>query len=289
MTDPKLIVKKADGTLLFDTRLITYGLVSSGYMKYIVSWSRRRFRGGNVDPAIGANWSPSADVPPGSGDALYGFTVQNARSPIAFITNGGSLNTISRNPDGSCTFFYTGASEASKFYCFDLMADNIAGRPFLKTRRADGVLTFNSLQPPLNILSSIQAPPAGPPFQGQNVDPYAGGFGTEVQSAIAGNATYRYQVDIAVPGAGEIAAHLPWSRGGTVITRIPPSFRYSHGLVEGAYGRNGGMSFVFNVAGGTPYEPLADPVVVTRFNGIVANPRPVALLISLAPLPFPYN
>jgi len=289
MTDPKLIVKKVDGSILFDTRKITYGLVKSGNMAYIQSWSRRFYRGNNLDPAYGTSWSESTIGGQGTGmDDVYGFTVMNAHSPIAFITGGGCLNTINRNPDGSCTFFYTATNASCKFFCFDLMSDFISGRPYLKTYLSDGTLSFNSLQPPLNISTAVQAPAYTTGGVGGTTAPYDGGYVSYVNTLFASVRFYR-----SVPLAPNIeyAAHLPWTRGGTVqpTVNIGASSGQQHGLIEGCFGVVGGIYFSFCEVGTTPQSIGLTTIANTIFKGIVPSPRPTALVITTAGLPFPFN
>ena len=290
MADPKLIVTKSDGTLLFDSRKITYGLVRSGSMQYLETWSRRLYRGGNQDPAYGTSWSASGLTGSGANfsDDMYGFTIPNARSPIAFITGSGSLNTIRKSAGGSATFIYSGASVNSRFFCFDLMSDTLPGKPYLKTFLPSGVLTFNSLQPPLRVIRSIQAPPAGGGL------PYAGG-GIEFFGRSSGGApfgfTTRFSYTMQLTPGVSYAAHCPWSRGCTIQPNANNTFIYRQqiGLIEGCAGSVGLIYFQYNPAGGTPNPLDVPPVGVNTFRGIVADPRPVALLIDTANYPFPFN
>lgn len=294
MADPLLIVRDESSNLLFDTRNITYGLVKSGYMSVLEYWTRRTFKGGNVDPAIGANWTESTVeyAPATNNDVICGFTVANARSPICFITGGGSLNSINRNSDGSATFYYTGATSSSKFYCYDLMSDFMPGTTFLKTFRNDGVLTFNSLQPPLNILTTVEAPAAGGFDQRGGVyRPYDLGSGSFFRSPLVGMATYRFYVKINL-NVGECAVHLPWSRGAQVRASYQNSTQKTyHGVAEGAFGGLNEVNFCFVEAGGTPNELAVDFTgqVGTYYAGFVQSPRPVAMVVSTATLPFPFN
>lgn len=292
MTDPKLIVRDPNGNLLFDTRKITYGLVKSGYMTLLQYWTRRVFKGGNIDPTVGANWTESRVVyaPARDTDALHGFTVLNARSPIAFITGGGSLNAITRNPDGSATFFYTGASDTSKFFCFDLMSNDIVGKPSLKTFKADGTLTFNSLQPALNVITTYEAPPPRTaPGISYVAEPYTGGYGVWARLPQVGMGTYRYYINIPLGGGVEYAANLPWSRGAQCRAFQAPSTTQFHGVVEGCFGGNGSITFCFCEAAGTPNEIGWNGMSATTYSGLAVTPRPVAMVISTSNLPFPFR
>ncbi|MBV4477849.1 hypothetical protein [Pseudomonas botevensis] len=281
----RIVVTKESGELLFDTTKICYGLVKSGNFTFIENWSRYYLRSA-ADPGNGASWSPD----PVRVDPAHGFTVVNAISPIVFITGSGCLNGVSRSGN-SMTFIYINADENTKYYCFDLMANNIAGSPYLKTFLEDGRLSFNSLQPPLNVIAAVPAPAKPEPWPGNLSGwyrtTYAGGYNIQRRN---GNApAMDCRVDIAL-GGEEYAAHLPWSRA-AVCMNSSAGPGYTVSASEGAYGRTGGISFMFGAAGATtigfttqgPGVPAGD-----NFWGI-PDVAPTALVIRTAGLPFPYQ
>lgn len=289
---------KENGVLLFDTNLICYGLVKSGYLQYSQSWSRRQLRSNNLDPNNGGNYTPvSVTYDSTHTDGLWSFTIYNQISPIVFITGSGTLNGTSISGN-SITFFYSNASNSTKFYCFDLMANNIAGSPYLKTYDTSGRITFNSLQPPLNVIGAIQAPAPGPLDRfGRYTTCYQNGYNArqaELGPASPNRKPRAYSiVDIAL-GATEYAVNLPFSRSCTIndlfsFNGFDSSTQY--GMQEGAYGRYGGISFMFGPSAGTSQAPLftSGQALPCSFVNIPTDRYPVALLISTANYPFPYN
>jgi hypothetical protein len=283
----KLVVTKSTGEQLFDTSLIAYGLVKSGNMVYIESWTRRELKSAQLDPNDGGNWRESVTTTDGLACPLFGFTVTNCQSPIVFIVGTGCLQGTTRSGN-TMTFMYANADNNTKFYCFDLMANNFPGSPFLKTFKNDSTTTFNSMQNPLNVVAAIQAPAAQTSGQ---VLPYVGGYGFRRSSAAVGGVSTGlysaadYRVDISV-GSGEYAAFLPWSRNAG-ISDVDSSSYPQYSISEGAYGRIGGISFMFGASGACTQAP-GPAIPVATFNS-VPTVYPTALVIATAGLPFPFN
>jgi hypothetical protein len=290
-----LLVYKDTGELLFDTNLISYGLVKSGYMVYLNSWTRKIMPDTSKDPNNGANWTQTTAISGTNGaDSTHGFTVYNTISPIVFIVGSGCL--VGSSVSGSAiTFHYTNADTNTRYYCFDLMADNLGGSTFLKTWDATGRITFNSLQPPLNVVAAIQAPsPGGTDGAGRYLTVYAGGANrmrqAEQNGQVAKSESY---IDIPLSAGVEYAAYLPWSRGCGINDLFDPHafpyIRYSGS--EGAYGRVGGISFIMGATGGTTqaYPSVAGQTVPCSFDNLPTDRYPVALVIHTAGLIFPYN
>ena len=287
---PQLIVNKSDGSLLFDTSKITYGLVKSGYLAYSSSWTRRLLKSAQLDPGEGTNWTNSASVnDPSKYDQMYSFTVSNARSPIVFIVGSGVLNG-STTSGTDITFHYSNASTSTKFYCFDLMYDGFAGSPYLKTYNTSGVLTFNSLQPPLNIAGTYIPPaPTAPSGAWSVQSPYTGGYAQSRQASVADYTSVKmdYIYDVALGAGVEYAVYLPWSRGGA-CNDSQTAAPCMYGVGEGAYGRVGGISFMFGAFGGTTVVSGTAPRPTGWYN-IPSDRYPTALIITTANLPFPFN
>ena len=290
----QLKVSKDNGQLLFDTNYITYGLVKSGYMVFINAWTRKVLKSAQLDPNDGNNWTlTTASSSLNFADGMWGFTVTNAKSPIVFIVGSGTLNgtQVSGN---NITFFYSNASTTTKFYCFDLMGDSIAGSPYLKTYNTSGIITFNSLQPALNIVAAVQAPTPGVLDQfGRYTTVYTGGYNFKRQNNQGQLvAQWESRVDITL-GAFEYAACLPWSRS-CGISDMTEGNAFSHTMYsgsEGAYGYTGGVSFIMGASGGTTNtnpntSGYASP---GSFFNLPTDRYPVALVIKTAGLPFPYN
>lgn len=288
-------VSKENGQLLFDTSLICYGLVKSGYMTYQQTWTRRSLRSAQLDPNDGASWTPSAvTAATNLGDSLYGFTLDNALSPIVFIVGTGCLAGSSRS-GSSLTFFYANADANTRFYCFDLMQDNIPGSPYMKTWTNSGVITFNSLQPPLNVVANIQAPtPGATDVYGRYQTTYVGGYNVHRQTSGGPNQDVTKvdsRVDIALAPGVEYAAYLPWSRSCGIADMYPgnvfPFTMYSGS--EGAYGRVGGISFMFGAAAGTTQSYPSNVGWQSSFYNLPTDRYPIALVVQTAGLPFPYR
>lgn len=286
---------KDNGQILFDTSLICYGLVKSGYMTYLSSWTRKVLRSAQLDPNEGASWTTTTSQSgTASADSMFGFSVQNALSPIVFIVGTGCLQGTSIS-GSTMTFFYANADANTKFYCFDLMADNMAGTTFLKTYDVNGRITFNSLQPPLNVSAAIQAPgPGSVDIYGRYITTYAGGYNVHRQTSTGGEVTKTdSRVDIAIGSGVEYAAFLPWSRSCRINDLFPGNvFAFTqYSGAEGAYGRTGGISFMFGAAGGTTqaYPTVSGQATPCSFENIPTDRYPVALVITTANMPFPFN
>ena len=250
-----------------------------------------------LDPTNGNNWDRSqirSDTR--FGDGLWGFTVTDARSPIVFLHGSGCLSGTIKNGT-SLTFLYSNATTDTRFYCFDLMSNSAQGSPYLKTyRESDGVLTFNSLQPPLNIIHSISPPPPEPPYGGYIPSTYLGGR-TQSRQNMTGAPTNLsmqtdciYDVDL---GSGvTYATYLPWSRSAGIYDIRSRDFR-SYGVHEGAYGRVGGISFIFGASAGTtefiPRVGLPGDPYYTSYASVPTDRYPIALSIDATNLPFPFN
>lgn len=288
-----------NGVILFDTNLISYGLIKSGYLQYSQSWTRRELSSVNLDPNNGANYTPVQILNNSTyTDGLWAFTVYDSVSPIIFITGPGTLNGT--NVSGNAkTFLYSNATNSTKFYCFDLMSNNIAGSPYLKTYDTTGRITFNSLQPPINIIGAVQAPaPGALDMFGRYTTTYVNGYNTK-QSELGPASPYRRPraystVDIALSPGLEYAVNLPFSRSCTIndlfsFNGIDSSTQY--GMQEGAYGRVGGISFMFGPSAGTSQSPLntSGQALPCSFINIPTDRYPIALLINTASYPFPFN
>ncbi len=225
---------------------------------------------------------------------MFGFTVAGAKSPIVFITGSGCLSGVSRSGD-SITFIYANADANTKFYCFDLVADNIVGSPYLKTYDDSGNITFNSLQPPLNVIASIKAP--GPPssFNGWHATTYEGGFNSVRRYSSASSfASIDSIVNIQLSTNSEYAASLQWARSAGVFHKEQEFLGiYIYSVSEGAFGRVGGISFMFGASGATTNQyndkPGASPYFPASFRNIPTDRLPLALVIETTGLPFPYN
>lgn len=178
---------------------------------------------------MGGNWEERGNY----NDQVFGFSVANVTAPIVFIVGHGVFAGTSKAGNVT-TFNYSDASAGTKYYCFDLMKDGGAG-PALRTYKEDGTLTFNSRQSPLNIVAAVRAPDPGPRQGVWHALVYTGGYnerynGTLTPYGRTSYASVRSSVDIPLVGMGEVAAFLPWSRGGRLC------FLHVHGI---QYSRRG--------------------------------------------------
>lgn len=282
-----LIVRKPDGSVLFDTQYITHGLVKSGYLQAEGNWGRFYLRSLNLDPNDGRNYNQGTT----GGDPMFSITVNNAINPICFIVGKGTLQGTERTGN-TLKFFYTGGDTTTKAYVFDLMSDNVAGnKPWLKTRRQDGTISFNSLQVPLNIAYTVQAPgPAALDQYNRYSNPYAGGAWQSIQKS--GTFIAHAVVDVGLPSGIEYAAFLNFSRGcqaylSPALTGIDTRVI---SMSEGAYGKVGGIGFMFSPAGATAendYNGFISPP--GSVVGLPTDRYPVALVVTTSNLPFPFN
>jgi len=292
MSNAKLVVKKADGTLLYDTGNISYGLVKSGYLSYNSNWRRWSLRAINLDPNLASSWRESG-VP---GDDQYGFTVDNPQSPIVFLVGRGTATGVTVS-GSTKTYLYAGASAATKYYCFDLMRNDSLPGPWLKTRSKDsGQITFNSNQNPMNVVASIRAPEPGPLDRfGRPVFTYVGGRNERIAFfSRAGSAIAHSLVDVNLDAGTEYAAFLPWNRSCGIIDASPSSDGGApmvYGMTEGAFGRVGGISFFFAPPGRTTedYWSTSNTGVSYSYINLPTSRFPSALVIKTAGLPFPFN
>lgn len=286
----QLIVRKEDGSILFDTSKISYGLIKSGYMSLIENWGRYVLTQG-ADPTFGGNWYQDNSRL----DPVYGFSVAGAKSPIIFIVGKGVVAGTKIAGD-TMTFLYTCADANTKFYCFDLMVDKGTG-PKLKCYNDQGVLTFNSIQAPMNVITAVTPPNVGTSgaYGGTVLTAYAGGTNQIIRGDLTERSpSFHSILDIPIAGGGEVAAFLPWSRSFTGIQRLGivenVPIIYSH--AEGCYGGQNKVTFMFGVAGTTTQgndSPTVAPEVLACYRSVFNEPKPTALVIRTAGLPFPFT
>jgi hypothetical protein len=273
---------KEDGSLLFDTEKITYGLLKSGYLALLTTWPRLNYRSANLDPNDGSSWSESSYR-----DNIFGFSVTGAVAPIVFISGLGVSVGSSRAGD-TTTFYYTGATISTKYYYFDSMRDTLTGAG-LKCYSSGGTLTFNSLQCPLNIFETITAPPPPPSviIAGRTawLLPYVGATITNTSISPGGPPNVLSSVILPLP-PGEYAASLPFSRSITMGGR-DGYYPDMVAAAEGAAGVSNGVRFMFTVAART--TQLLSTTYSEAFYNIPTDRYPTAMIIRVENLPFPFN
>lgn len=294
-----LIVQREDGSVMFDTSKISYGLVKSGYLtdvgavnRWVCTTSACR-----ADPSWGGNWTENGSY----NDRVCTFSVKGSKAPIVFLSGSGVF--IGTEDAGDVkTFKYMDATANTKFFCFDLM-DNIGSGPALRTFTDQNVLTFNSRQPPLNIVRAIQPPGKGVPANSTNTGwyytVYAGGYSERFniysRNGYSFYGSVRSSLDIALPGLGECAAFLPWARGIKSAFRTDANGMGSYsadgvGLTEGCFGTATGIRFTCTVGRCSmgSYAPTSVPTDMC-FRDIPEDRFPTALVIQTVNLPFPFE
>lgn len=276
--------------MLFDTNYIVHGLVKSAYLVADETWPRKYLRSSQLDPNQGGSYEDSFRA----GDQMFSITVTDASSPFVFITGKGCLQGATRTGN-TIKFYYSGASTSTKAYVYDLMRDMPGAPPYLKTRNQAGQITFNSLQVPLNVAFSIQAPaPSALDQYGRYPSPYAGGSWQLVRAQTASvDPVAHFVVDVALVAGREYAVFVNFSRGTTgfwsdTMTGVNPQ---AVGMSEGAYGRVGGISFMFGPAGATTDISLSSIAysLPASVSGLPTDRYPTALVVETTILPFPYN
>lgn len=285
---PSLIVRKQSGVVLFDSKYIVHGLVKSGYLQTDEVWQRKIIRASNVDPNLGSSWVDGG-LP---GDPMYSITVNNCISPICFIVGKGCLQGTTRSGN-TMKFIYSGGDTNTKAYVFDMMQDNLPGTAFLKLRNETGVVTFNSLQVPLNIAYAIQPPgPSAVDRFGRPQSPYDGANWQIIrQQSFSGVPILHSVLDIALTPGIEYAAFLNYSRTCTGYWASTGANVQIVGMSEGAYGRVGGISFMFGAAGATTTAGPSDVSysIPASVNNVPTDRYPLALVIPTGNLPFPFG
>lgn len=284
-----LIVRKEDGSILFDTSKITHGLIKSAYLVADGEWYRFVIRGINLDPSQRSSYTQTAA--PFPGERMHSISVSDAVNPICFIVGKGTLQGTERSGN-NFKFYYASASTSTKAYIFDLMNDNVQGNPpWLKCRLPNGTISFNSLQVPLNVAYAIQAPPPADVDRFGKRQPYVSTRWDYVGYNNGSGQINGYDMvtDIDLESGVEYASFLNFSRGADQWFTEPTLTII--GASEGSYGRVGGISFMFGPAGETTDNRAnTNQIPGVSLNGLPTDGfYPTALVVRTANLPFPYR
>lgn len=284
---------KQDGTLLFDTDRICYGLVKSGYLQLIERWPQKYLRSANLDPNDGGSWANDGTA----GEPIFGITVPNFKSPIVFLVGDGA-QTGEVISGTSKTILFVGASASTKAYVFDLMYDAGPITGFKCFRESDGALTFNSGQPPLNVIATVAAPALSAPvpgtqFNGFRYNVYAGGSNVFPAPLVSTDYPQIKSYGTVSLGSGELAACLTFSRQAAVCYGYEQGFagaggqNYIYGSHEGACGGNGIVRFMFCKSAATTRTTFSNQQ--SFWYDIPTAVNPSALVIRAYSYPFPFN
>lgn len=295
------VAYKEDGSKLFETQYISYGLIRSGYMQYIKSLPTYILRSAQLDPTDESNYRETPDV-----DPVYGFSVAGAVAPLVFIEGTGKYVGASYD-NGVTTFMYMYASANTKFFYFDTMRNFPIGAGIKTFRDTPGnELSFNSAMVPLDIDHSVFFPPVPPqvhpslprfvyvPFEGGSLSwtrPVEGGsynaYITVKRFWPLG--PYRYA---AMPtfsrafGNGRMdSMDIPMDPN---VSQRGTSFIASGASSDGAYGMEGGIMFLAIDAFRRSYIPVNNFGPMSYWD-VPRDRLPQVLVIRSDILPFPYS
>lgn len=271
-----LKVRNISNQIVVDSAYITMGLVKSGNMVYIET-RQRYYQQYKNSPTM---------YPFGRFDEVYGLTVR-ASAPIVFI-HGRGVCIGSVENSGVITYYYAGASTNTQYWVFDKMSNRGAGAK-LRVRATDGTVTFDSSQPPLNILTSVTPPlpEKYSPKYGGNGSGYVGGS-TYTEGPSNGKRVYGQLTVASI--VGKLAVHCPWSRAATHTD--PQVISGSTSAYEGCYGGYSSVTFCFCTESGAYYNPWVDlslDAPAPKFYGIPIDRVPSSTVIEVSNLPFPYD
>lgn len=290
--------QRDDGTPLFDASLICYGLRESGYLVEKTRWTRYYLKSAQLDPSDASNYAETGAV-----DPLMGFTVTGAIAPIVFI-NGQGISAGSSFANGETTFYFAGATSTTKFFYFDTMRNEGLSTGF-KTFKDDAAntLTFNSAMVPLNIIATHLCPPPSSELPGwPGVRTYAISGGTNRNrryhrafgSTTAVAACFMESSFFAM-ASGNLAACATFSRNfatgmqdGTPGIGYSPRRGASGAGMDGVYGGAGGIYWSTIDATHSP-DIINNTYGVTGYWGVPTDRYPLALVINIDNLPFPYT
>lgn len=267
-----LVVKKEDGSILYDTRKITYGLVKSGPVTSLgLIWRR---------------WQPSGAAS-FFYDYVYSFRVTNAIAPIVFVTGASSRPWPSR--EGSdIVFYFTGLVGNIKVYCFDEMQSIYSGAG-LRTRRDDDVVTFNSLQYPLNVVG-VSTPPPPVAFGGGRYYAFNGaGYSERIVIQPTAQGFYaECTLPVKLTGGISYAAYIPWSRSMIFGAQATGAGIWYNTSNEGCYGGVGEINHVF-AADGMGTSDSQNGYGIGVRSPPASDRQPTCSYIDTSQYPYPFN
>lgn len=279
----RLITRSEDGKIIIDSNYICMGLIKTGYMQSLGSWQRYRRESANS----------SNMIPYSQFDPVHGFTVR-ATAPLVFVSGRSVFHRAERVGE-NITFYFGASSTTARYFVFDLMSERQQAAKLL-LRNRDGVVTFDSLQLPLNVLGTV-IPPL-PQYQNSQLQgfgvPYAGGSSSFTGS---GNFTTAFCTWTTNPVGGigkDLAANIPWNRGANNTWNV--NYETAFSSIEGVYGNGSSISFMFMTEAGGNFNnfaraPFPQNLVIglPAFMYVPVDRRPEASFIDVTNLPFPYD
>lgn len=280
------------GELLFDTNYLTYGLVKADFMEEVRYWPRWSLSSIDLNPNDPASYSQTQAL-----DPIYGFSVVGAVSPIVFIQGSGVEYGSSKLGDVT-TYYFAKAGPGTKYFCYDRMQD-FGPSAGLKTFADDeaNTLTFNSIQPPLNIVAFLTPPAPARNSLGNYSHVYTGASKNFSRAPGVTKGTAYLTDSFSMPvGTAGYAASITFSRTysiGRHDTSPPraaaPNMAASSylGGMEGCFGTATGVTFIAIDAPRT--QMIVGSNAIPTQYGDVPSLLPNALVIKADALPFPYD
>lgn len=292
---------KEDGTILFDSQYITYGLLKSGPLRAVDVWRRYLLRSLGLNPNDESSWrqtNPHA--------LIAGIDVTDSQSPIVFTT--GDAVRIGEYVSGNQrTLLFWAADPNCKAYVFDLMRDR-GGKTGMQCFNESGVLTFTTDMPPLNIFATIPSPALDAiipgtgnlEFPNQQHQAYSGGVTEERFNPWNTSAYFPELKSVAQVHSGhnaEVAAYLTFSRGGGVVWRSGGPFvvsgqgasqGYALGSTEGVGGSSNGFVRFFMTPGPTVTASQYTNNETFWFD-LPRDRAPTALVVRTSDYPYPFG
>lgn len=278
---------KEDGSSLFDTEKICYGLIKSGYLQLVDRWGRYYRRSANLDPMEESSYGYM-----NLKDPISAITVTDTYSPIVFLVGDGKPcgESLSGNVR---TLYFQGCNPNTKAFVFDLMRD-MGERSGMNIYNESSTLTFTSAMPPLNIVATIDAPALAPVISPGSLTrfvPYDGAANEISGQQWSSSDFAQVKGVIFVPVvSGELACCLTFSRACILQEGrdVPGSIGFARLTAEeGCGGTNNGIRFFFSPAPSTIDQQFSNSY--TAWSDIPTDRQPQALVIRATDYPFPFR
>lgn len=280
---------KDDGSILFDTEYITYGLVKSATLTHYTKWGCWLIKSSQLPPTSESSWAYYTGT--NLNDEIVSVEVSNATDPIFFLSGDGSPCGVV-GTGATRTYLFHGCIPNTKVYVFDKMRD-LGTNAGMHCFDSSGVLTFSAEMPPLNIVSVVDPPSLGPLLGGGPYYPpnpisgpvYVGGRIETLKPWSSSDKPWVKGV-VNVPSgiSEEIATCLTFSRGGWQVYDNSGSLQ---GCYEGCGGTtNGDVRFYFMQSYASTNQLINSGI---GWGDIPRDKAPQALVIKTSDYPFPFG